>query len=65
MKVPTNNSSASCERDLLDDLLDFSKVEAGKLDLEHTQFELKRLLDTELIYAPPGSQEPYYPFRCL
>ncbi|NPC57601.1 PAS domain-containing protein, partial [Caenimonas soli] len=30
---------------VINDILDFSKVEAGKLDLEHTDFELERLLD--------------------
>jgi two-component system sensor histidine kinase/response regulator len=30
---------------LINDILDFSKVEAGKLDLEHTEFELEKLLD--------------------
>jgi two-component system sensor histidine kinase/response regulator len=31
---------------VINDILDFSKVEAGKLDLEHTDFELEKLLDT-------------------
>jgi signal transduction histidine kinase/CheY-like chemotaxis protein len=30
---------------VINDILDFSKVEAGKLDLEHTDFELEKLLD--------------------
>ncbi|HWP13035.1 MAG TPA: PAS domain S-box protein, partial [Ramlibacter sp.] len=30
---------------VINDILDFSKVEAGKLDLEHTEFELEKLLD--------------------
>jgi two-component system sensor histidine kinase/response regulator len=30
---------------VINDILDFSKVEAGKLDLEHTDFELQKLLD--------------------
>jgi two-component system, sensor histidine kinase and response regulator len=30
---------------IINDILDFSKVDAGKLDLEHTDFELKSLLD--------------------
>ena len=30
---------------MINDILDFSKVEAGKLDLEHTEFELEKLLD--------------------
>ena len=31
---------------VINDILDFSKVEAGKLDLEHTEFELEKLLDS-------------------
>ncbi|MBK7001592.1 MAG: response regulator [Rhodoferax sp.] len=30
---------------ILDDTLDFSKIEAGKLTIEHTNFELERVLD--------------------
>ncbi len=30
---------------ILDDTLDFSKIEAGKLTMEHTNFELERVLD--------------------
>ena len=30
---------------VINDILDFSKIEAGKLDLEHTEFELEKLLD--------------------
>jgi two-component system, sensor histidine kinase and response regulator len=30
---------------VINDILDFSKVEAGKLDLEHSDFELEKLLD--------------------
>src|SRR6185369_9312640 len=30
---------------VINDILDFSKVEAGKLDLEHSEFELEKLLD--------------------
>jgi PAS domain S-box-containing protein len=30
---------------VIDDILDFSKVEAGKLDLEHAPFDLQALLD--------------------
>jgi two-component system sensor histidine kinase/response regulator len=30
---------------IINDILDFSKIEAGKLDVEHTEFELDKLLD--------------------
>jgi two-component system sensor histidine kinase/response regulator len=30
---------------VINDILDFSKVEAGKLDLEHSDFDLQKLLD--------------------
>jgi len=31
---------------IINDILDFSKIEAGKLTVEHTEFELEKMLDT-------------------
>ena len=31
---------------IINDILDFSKIEAGKLTVEHTEFELEKVLDT-------------------
>ncbi|MFH1872722.1 MAG: PAS domain S-box protein [Pseudomonadota bacterium] len=31
---------------IVNDILDFSKIEAGKLEIEHTEFELEKVLDS-------------------
>ena len=38
---------------LIDDILDFSKVEAGKLELEHVPFELRRLVSDSVKVLSP------------
>jgi signal transduction histidine kinase/CheY-like chemotaxis protein/HPt (histidine-containing phosphotransfer) domain-containing protein len=37
--------SAEALLEVIDDILDFSKVEAGRLDLEHTQFDLRSVAE--------------------
>ena len=44
-KVDIAKKSATTLLSLLDDILDFSKVEAGKLDLMQVDFDLRALLD--------------------
>jgi signal transduction histidine kinase/CheY-like chemotaxis protein/CHASE1-domain containing sensor protein len=39
---------------LLNDILDFSKIEAGRLNIEHTDFDLRRLI--ELLISEIGRQ---------
>ena len=43
---------------IIDDILDLSKIEAGKLAIEKTEFSLSDLLDSvELLYRPRAEQE--------
>jgi signal transduction histidine kinase/ActR/RegA family two-component response regulator len=46
--VATIKESADSLRRIIDSILDFSKVEAGKLELEHTPFALRALVDSTL-----------------
>ena len=47
-QLNTVNTSAKTLLALLNDILDVSKVEAGKLELEETQFNLQELIDTTI-----------------
>ncbi|MGR5446918.1 ATP-binding protein [Vibrio jasicida] len=51
------NRSAQSLLHLLNDLLDFSKVEAGKLELEHTPFLLDELMDETIDILSVKSQD--------
>ncbi len=42
---------------IIDDILDFSKMEAGKLDLEHAEFELRRLVEGVVDLLAPRALE--------
>ncbi|MFI4986343.1 MAG: PAS domain S-box protein [Alphaproteobacteria bacterium] len=42
---------------IIDDILDFSKMEAGKLDLEHADFELRRLVEDVVDLLAPRALE--------
>ncbi|NMT19029.1 hybrid sensor histidine kinase/response regulator, partial [Vibrio parahaemolyticus] len=39
------DSSSHSLMTIIDDILDFSKVEAGKVELEYTSYDLRELLD--------------------
>jgi two-component system sensor histidine kinase RpfC len=54
----TIQSSAHSLLDLLDDILDISKIEAGKLALERTEFDLHRLVgDVALMFERQARQK--------
>ncbi len=47
------SSSAKSLLDIIDDILDFSKMEAGKVELETQDFDLERLLsDVRVLFSP-------------
>lgn len=47
------SSSARSLLDIIDDILDFSKMEAGKVELETQDFDLERLLaDVRMLFSP-------------
>ncbi len=50
-------SSGEALLDLINDILDYSKIEAGKLELESTDFDLEELLDDTVIAFSPKAQE--------
>jgi PAS domain S-box-containing protein len=49
---------------LINDILDLSKVEAGKLELETTDFDLSVLLDQVMLTMATRAQEKALEFRC-
>ena len=54
-----NTIQSSCEALLriINDILDYSKIEAGKLDVEHTNFNLHQLLtECVLLFALPAKE---------
>ncbi|MCB1660676.1 MAG: hybrid sensor histidine kinase/response regulator, partial [Pseudomonadales bacterium] len=54
-----NTIQSSCEALLriINDILDYSKIEAGKLDVEHTNFNLHQLLtECALLFALPAKE---------
>ncbi|TMP43376.1 histidine kinase [Pseudoalteromonas citrea] len=42
---------------LINDILDFSKIDAGKIEIEHTKFELDKLLDNVMTIVSVKAQE--------
>ena len=51
--VNTIQSSSEALRDLISDVLDLSKIEAGRLELEQVSFDLRGLLDDALDLVAP------------
>ena len=51
--VNTIQNSSETLRALLSDVLDLSKIDAGRLELEHTAFDLRGLLDESLELIAP------------
>jgi two-component system sensor histidine kinase/response regulator len=51
--VNTLKDSSETLRGLLSDVLDLSKIDAGRLELEHTAFDLRGLLDASLDLIAP------------
>ncbi len=51
--VSTIQSSSEALRDLISDVLDLTKIEAGRLELEHVTFDLRGLLDDALDLIAP------------
>lgn len=53
----TINSSAEALLTIIDDILDFSKVEAGKLELDPRPFELRECLESAIDLIAPKAAE--------
>ncbi len=49
--------SANHMLDLLNSILDFSKIEAGKLENDEHKFDLKELLDDQILLFKPSAEE--------
>jgi PAS domain S-box-containing protein len=49
---------------LINDILDLSKIEAGKLDLEMTQINVKRLVDASLTFVRQMAMEKHVQLEC-
>ena len=57
-------SSAENLLQLIDSILDLSKVEAGKLEIDPQPFSLNHLLDHTIALTEPQAQEKGLPLRC-
>lgn len=56
--VETIRASSDTLLALINDVLDFSKIEAGRMELEHTDFDLRELVDRSIeIVAPRAAQK--------
>jgi PAS domain S-box-containing protein len=50
---------------VIDDILDYSKIEAGKLELEHAPFDLRECVDSALDMVAPRAAEKSLELGCL
>lgn len=62
--VRTMRSSGDALLAIINDILDYSKIEARKLTLEHTGFRLDRLLDELCLLFRPQAREKSLAFEC-
>lgn len=59
--VDTGLQAVSAMTDLMNNILDFSKLEAGKMDVNHTAFELSQLIHSVPKLFQPKLQTKIYP----
>jgi len=57
-------SSATALLDILNDILDLSKIEAGKLDLEHSVFDLRTCVESTVQIFAPRTKEKGIELTC-
>lgn len=53
----TIEQSASSLLEMMNDLLDFSKIESGKIHIENTNFSLRDILEENITFMAPLAQE--------
>ena len=59
------HSSGDALLHVIDDILDYSKIEAGKLDLEHEPFDLRECVEGALDIVAPRAWEKEIELGCL
>ena len=60
----TIRNSADVLLTVIDDILDFSKMEAGKMSIERTPFSLRQVLEEVCDLLAPGAREKNIEFTC-
>ena len=58
-------SSGNALLHVIDDVLDYSKIEAGKLELEHVPFDLRECVEGALDIVAPRASEKQLELGCL
>ena len=58
-------SSGDALLHVIDDILDYSKIEAGKLELEHAPFDLRECVDSALDMVAPRAADKSLELGCL
>ena len=59
------HSSGDALLHVIDDILDYSKIEAGKLELEHEPFDLRECVERALEIVAPRAWEKGIELGCL